>query len=192
MIVNYGNHSTYLSEYGSDYEPVLYLDVDLPYHQLTIEPNLTGKAIPVTIADDAGSESNETFEVTLDSPVNAALGANAAITYTINDNDGPPIVQFSAGSSSGSEATSPANLTVALSRAASQNVTVNYRVTAGIALGGADYSISAPNYVVALKRDTGLTTGGSLASQFTPLDSGDVVVMPSGTPAWVARVMVAI
>ena len=97
MIVSLGNHSTYLSEYGTDYEPVLYLDVDLPYHQLTIEPNLTGKAIPVAITDDAASESNETFVVTLDSPINAALGTNAAITYTINDNDGPPIVQFSAG-----------------------------------------------------------------------------------------------
>jgi hypothetical protein len=177
MIVSYGNHSTYLSEYGSDYEPVLFLDVDLPYHQLTIEPNLAGKSIPVTVVDDAASESNETFEVTLDSPVNASLGANTAITYTIIDNDGPPTVQFGAASSGGSEATSPANLTITLSRTASQNVTVNYRVTAGTALGGSDYFISgAPNYVVALKRDSGLTTGGSLASQFTALDSDDVVV----------------
>jgi hypothetical protein len=88
-------------------------------------------------------EADETIVVTLSSPVNATLGAKSVHTYTIQDNDAAPVVQFTAASSSGDESTS-VNLEVSLSAASGQDVTVNYGVTGGTASGsGVDYALAS-------------------------------------------------
>ncbi len=87
IFINAGNHPVYLSEYGADYEPVLFLDADLPNQQLRFAPGETSKTINLTILDDAAIEANETIELTLSSPVNATLGTASVHTFTILDND---------------------------------------------------------------------------------------------------------
>lgn len=62
-------------------------------------------------------------------PLQAALGA-------------PPKVQFQSSSSSGIEATSPANLTVILSAITSNTVKVQYAVTGSATGGGVDYTLA--------------------------------------------------
>jgi hypothetical protein len=51
-------------------------------------------------------------------------------------------VQFQSGSSNGSEATSPALITVTLSAVSGKTVTVNYATADGTAAAGADYTAS--------------------------------------------------
>ena len=78
------------------------------------------------IADDSIDELNETVIITLSNPNNATLGSDSVHTYTINDNDSGPVVDFNITSSSGAESVSSAGLTVNLSEASGQNVTVDY------------------------------------------------------------------
>ena len=65
----------------------------------------------------------------MSNPSNATLGTDSVHTYTITDNDDAPVVDFNATSSSGAESVSSAILTVDLSAASSQDVTVDYAVT---------------------------------------------------------------
>ena len=55
-------------------------------------------------------------------------------TYTITDNDNPPVVDFNTTSSSDAESVSSASMTVDLSAASEKDVTVDYAVT-GTATG---------------------------------------------------------
>ena len=60
----------------------------------------------------------------------------------ITDNDNAPVVDFNTTSSNGAESTSSKALTVDLSAASSQNVTVDYAVTGTL---GTDYNcLTAP------------------------------------------------
>jgi hypothetical protein len=118
-------------------------DYSISGTQLTFNPGETSLNVPVTVSDDALDENDETVVVTLSSPANATLGANTEHTYTIQDNDDAPVVQFSAASSSGDESVATVNLAVTLSAASAKSVTVQYAVTGGTATGsGTDYSIS--------------------------------------------------
>ncbi|HYG76614.1 MAG TPA: Calx-beta domain-containing protein, partial [Planctomycetota bacterium] len=118
-------------------------DYTLASGTLTFNAGETSKNIAIAVVNDTIPEANETIQVTLSSPVNANLGTNTVHTYTINDNDAPS-VSFSAASSNGSEATTPANLAVTLSVASTQSVSVNYAVTGGTATGGGtDYTLAS-------------------------------------------------
>ena len=54
-----------------------------------------------------------------------------------------PVVEFSAASLNGSEATTPASITVTLSAASGQTVTVNYATGNGTATAGSDYTATS-------------------------------------------------
>ncbi|MBI4142794.1 peptidoglycan-binding protein [Candidatus Uhrbacteria bacterium] len=111
---------------------------------LTFTAGQTSKTADVTIANDTLNEANETFTIAISNPSNATLGATTTHTYTINDDDGSPVIGFSANTSSGSEGTSPVTIGVALSVASGQNTTVDYAVTGGTATGGGvDYSLAS-------------------------------------------------
>ena len=79
--------------------------------QLTFSPGVTSQNIPITVVNDTLDEANETIIVTLSSPTNATLGTNTTYTYTINDDDAAPTVQFSqCHRSSGAESVTSVNL----------------------------------------------------------------------------------
>ena len=63
-------------------------------------------------------------------------------TYTITDNDNAPVVDFNATSSNGAESVSSKALTVDLSAASGQNVTVDYAVTGTATGSGTDYTLA--------------------------------------------------
>ena len=94
------------------------------------------------IVNDALDEVNETVIVTLSNPSNATLGSDSVHTYTITDNDNAPVVDFNSTSSSGAESTSSKALTVDLSAASGQNVTVDYTVTGTATGSGTDYTLA--------------------------------------------------
>jgi hypothetical protein len=100
--------------------------------------------LSIAITNDVFDEYNETIIITLSSPTNASLGTTTTHTYTIVDEDATPAIDFSTGSSSGSEATTPGTIEVRLSAAAGRDASVDYAVTGGTATsGGVDFTLAS-------------------------------------------------
>ncbi|KKL51735.1 hypothetical protein LCGC14_2292520, partial [marine sediment metagenome] len=119
-------------------------DYTLAVGTATINAGNTTTNISATIVDDLLDEANETIVVTISNPTNATLGTNTVHTYTINDNDASPTIQFTSTSSSGAESTTPVTLQLTLSAVSGLDVSVDYAVTGGAATGsGTDYTLTA-------------------------------------------------
>jgi len=111
---------------------------------LTFNPGETSKTIPVPILDDGATEGDETVNLTLNNPSGATLGAPAAATLTIIDDEGPVTVSFSSAAYTTNEASASATITVSLNRVDAVNtVTVNYATSDGTATAGSDYTSAA-------------------------------------------------
>lgn len=117
-------------------------DYSLVKGTLTFAPGETTKSIPLAVVEDALSEADETVVVTLSAPVNAVLGANVNTTYTIVDNDAGPTVAFQTTTTTIGEGVASVALTVTLSAASAQTVTVDYAATGGSAQAGLDYALA--------------------------------------------------
>ena len=118
-------------------------DFTLANGTATVTAGSTSTTITIAgIVDDSLDEANETVIVTLSNPSNANPGSTLVHTYTIEDNDSAPVVDFNSTSSSGAESTSSKALTVDLSAASGQNVTVNYAVTGTATGSGTDYTLA--------------------------------------------------
>ena len=132
------------------------VDYTLAAGTATIPATFTTTTISFTVNDDVIDEANETLIISLSNPTNSNIGTNTIHTYTINDNDAPPTVQFNATNSSGSESVSPVNFQVDLSAAAGQDVTVDYSVTGGTATGGGvDYTLTSGTLTILAGSTTG-------------------------------------
>ena len=77
------------------------------------------------------------------------MGSDDTHTYTIIDNDKPNI-DFNTISSNGDESVSSADLTVDLSAAYTQNVTVDYVVTGTATGSGIDYTLLMEHFQLLL------------------------------------------
>ena len=126
------------------------VDYTLANGTLTFTAGITGQNISITVVNDALDEADETIQITLANPSNATLGTNTAHTYTITDDDPPPSVAFDVTTSSGLESVTPANLSVSLSTASGQMVTIEYAVSGGTATGGGvDYTLASGTLIFA-------------------------------------------
>ena len=109
---------------------------------LTIAAGQTSGTITIaSIVNDSLDEANETVILTLSNPGNATLGSDQVHTYTITDNDATPTVDFNTTTSNGAESVSSKAITVDLSAASGQAVTVNYAVTGTATGSGTDYAL---------------------------------------------------
>ncbi|MCB9448709.1 MAG: hypothetical protein H6585_10230 [Flavobacteriales bacterium] len=144
-------------------------DYTLASGTATIVAPATTTTISIIVVDDALDEAGETVVVSLSNPsAGVNIGTNDVYTYTINDDDASPTVQFTTTSSSGSEGTTPANLELSLSAVSGQDVTVDYNVTGGTATGGGtDYTLAS---------GTATITAGSTTTNISPVivDDGSV------------------
>ncbi|MFQ3360740.1 MAG: hypothetical protein ACI9JG_000247, partial [Alphaproteobacteria bacterium] len=87
-------------------------DFTLANGTLTIAAGQTSGTITIaSIVNDSLDEANETVILTLSSPGNATLGSDDVHTYTITDNDNPPVVDFNTTSSNGAESVSSKAIT---------------------------------------------------------------------------------
>jgi hypothetical protein len=87
----------------------------------------------------------ETVVVNLGPPTNATLAAVTTETLTINDDDNPPSVKFSAATAMQNEATTNVTVDVTLSAASGRTVTVPYTINASTtASNPADYTSITP------------------------------------------------
>ena len=134
-------------------------DYTLANGTLTISAgNTTGTITIASIVDDALDEVDETVVVTLSNPSNATLGSDDTHTYTITDDDDPPVIDFNTTSSSGLESVSSKDLTVDLSAASSKDVTVNFTVTGTASGSGTDYTLDNGNITIAAGTTSGTIT----------------------------------
>ena len=102
----------------------------------------TGTITIANIVDDNTDETDETVIITLSSPSNATLGSDTVHTYTITDDDDQPEISFNVTNSSGSESISSTAITVDLSAASSNDITVNYAVSGSAIGSGTDYTLA--------------------------------------------------
>ena len=134
-------------------------DYTLANGTLTINAGSTSGTISIaSIVDDSADEANETVIVTLSNPSNATLGTDSVHTYTITDNDDAPVVDFNTTTSNGAESASSASLTVDLSAASSQDVTVDYAVTGTATGSGTDYTLANGTLTISAGSTTGTIT----------------------------------
>ncbi|MFN8494327.1 MAG: Calx-beta domain-containing protein [Caldilineaceae bacterium] len=110
---------------------------------LTFAPNEVSKAFSVPIIDNNAPNSNKTVNLTLSSPNGVGLGLQTTAILTIIDNDGAPTLQFSQANATINENVGTASLTVLLSHATTQTVTVNYTTVDGTASAPGDYTASS-------------------------------------------------
>ena len=94
----------------------------------------------------------------MSNPNNATLGSDSVHTYTINDNDDAPVVDFNSTSSSGAESVSSKAITVDLSAVSAQDVTVDYAVTGTATGSGTDYTLSNGTLTISAGQTSGTIT----------------------------------
>jgi YD repeat-containing protein len=141
-------------------------------------PSGTVQQISVDILQDALGEPDETFKITLSAPVNAALGTLKVNTVTIEDDE--PFVQFTAPTSSVSEAggwvTKPTvSVVTGDGSPLPSTLTVQY-VTANVtAIAGTDYVSASGTLTFAAGSPSGTT------QRVTPTILQDAVVEPNET-----------
>lgn len=120
--------------------------------RLVFEPGDTTETITLTVVSDTQVEADETFVVNLTNPVNATVAdAQGVITIVNDDTAGQPpppppagsVPTISIGSAQvpeGNSGTVQTNVTVSLSAASDQYVTVDFATAPGTAtFSGADY-----------------------------------------------------
>ncbi|MCB8947300.1 MAG: CSLREA domain-containing protein [Ardenticatenaceae bacterium] len=110
---------------------------------LTFTPGDTEEIISITINSDTMDENDETFLVTLNTPVNAIITDGQA-TGTITDDDAAPSLSIAGTNvSEGDSGTTTATFAVTLSAASGKTVTVNYATMDDTAVSPTDYTITS-------------------------------------------------
>ncbi len=107
---------------------------------LTFNPGEAIKTFSMPITDDTLGEANETLNVSLSNPTNAALGSPATATLIIRAND---TLTFSLSSYSVNENAGSATITVKLNAPSNVVVAVNYATSDGTAKAGSDYTATS-------------------------------------------------
>ena len=111
---------------------------------LTIPAGQTTGTITVAVVGDTVMESDETFTVTLSTPVNATLGTATGTGTITNDDVVVPTVSIGPATVvEGHSGTTNAEFPVTLSAATTVLVTVSYATGDGTATAGSDYTARA-------------------------------------------------
>ena len=157
-------------------------DFTLANGTATISAGSTSTTITIAgIVDDSLDEVNETVVVTLSNPSNANPGSTLVHTYTITDNDSAPVVDFNATSSSGEESVSSKDLTVDLSAASSNDITVNYAVTGTATGSGTDYTLADGTLTISAGATSGTITISGIIDDLT-VEGDETVILTLSSP----------
>src|SRR5882672_3423341 len=106
---------------------------------LTFLPGQTSQTITVAVLGDALDELDETILVNLTAATNATISDGQGVVTILDDDAAPVLAITDVSVVEGNSGTTNAVLTVSLSAAAAQTVTVNYATANGTATAGADY-----------------------------------------------------
>jgi uncharacterized repeat protein (TIGR03806 family) len=122
---------------GSDYQSVT--------GALSFPPGQTAATLSLPVVGDTADEPDETVVVTLADPLGATLRDEQA-TVTILDDDGAALPSISIGNATvteGNAGSQVVSLTVSLSVASAQSVSVNFGTANGTAASGSDYTAAS-------------------------------------------------
>ncbi|WP_146108647.1 calcium-binding protein [Chromatium okenii] len=108
---------------------------------VTFDVGERSKTVSVAVIPDALVEANEAFSLFLSQPVNCELGDPQAVGILTND-DQVLVSVKGATVKEGQTGTTNAIVTISLSAAANQNVTVDYSTLNGTAEAGSDFTAS--------------------------------------------------
>ncbi len=145
---------------------------------LTFSAGTIEQTASVTVIDNAISEGNEDFTITISSPsAGLNLGTSTIYTHTIIDDDNTRKINFSSASSANSESTTSVNIQVTISSAdASNATTADYTVTGGTATGGGvDYTLASGT--VTISAGTATTADISLSINNDALDEDNETII---------------
>ena len=117
------------------------------------------------------------LQVTLSNPSNASLGSDDAHTYTITDDDDAPIVDFNTTTSNGAESTSSKAITVDLSVASGQDITVDFALTGTATGGGTDYTLANGTLTISAGNASGTITIASIVNDTLDEANETVIVI---------------
>jgi len=132
------------------------IDYTLASGTATVDATFSTDTIVILVNEDILLEDDETIILELTNPDNASLGDNTTFTYTINDNDVEPTIQFTDTLPSGSESVSPAAIEVSLSTFSGLDATVDYQITpGGTATEGVDFSLSSGTLSISAGSESG-------------------------------------
>ena len=135
------NHEVAVSWSTADETATAGRDYEAASGTLTFAPGDTERTVEVTLLDDALSEGDETFTVTLSDPVNATV-ARAAASGSIVDDDGEP--EVSVAPATAGEGAGTMTFTVTLSPARENGeATVSWATSDGTATAGTDYEAAS-------------------------------------------------
>ncbi|MGB0837978.1 MAG: Calx-beta domain-containing protein, partial [Flavobacteriaceae bacterium] len=110
---------------------------------LTINAGENSSTLTLTgIIDDSRYEDDETLIITLGTPIDGSLGSNNIHTYTIQDNDSPPEIEFNLSSESTTESSTTISVQIDLSSTSYQDASVSYSLSGGTATLGSDFTLS--------------------------------------------------
>ena len=98
------------------------------------------KTVNIPITPDNGIEPNETFSVSLSSPVGAVIGSPSTTVVTILDDDSMPAISIADVSQPEGDTTHPLPVMISLSAPFNQTVSVRYSTENGTATAGSDYA----------------------------------------------------
>ena len=94
----------------------------------------------MAILEDNIDETDETVQLTLSNPQNSTLGTNETAVFTIEDNEPPPVMQFTTDTLSVGEAAGTITATVMLSSTSADAIQIDYITVNGTATAGSDYA----------------------------------------------------
>jgi hypothetical protein len=164
------------------------VDYTLATGTVNIPAGATTTAISFSVVnDDTDEPDNETVDIELYSPVNATLGITDTHTYTIQDNDSPPILQFALAQSTGYEYDTAPVFALTLEDTSARDVQVVYSVTGGTATpGGVDFTLATDTLTIL----AGITSSSiSAAVNDDALDEFDETIMVELSLATNARLL---
>ncbi|MFQ3361678.1 MAG: hypothetical protein ACI9JG_001210, partial [Alphaproteobacteria bacterium] len=108
-------------------------------------------------------------------------GSDQVHTYTISNNDNPPVVDFNTTSSNGAESVSSKAITVDLSAASGQAVTVNYVITGTATASGTDFTLANGTLTIAAGQTTGTITIASIVDDSLD-EANETVILTLSNP----------
>src|SRR5204863_7488105 len=118
---------------------------------LTFLPGQTSQTITVAVLGDVLDELDETILVNLTAATNATISDGQGVVTIVDDDAAPVLAINDVSVVEGNSSTTNAVLTVSLSAATAQTVTVNYATANGTATAGTKYESNTS----ALKSRTG-------------------------------------
>ncbi|HUR18575.1 MAG TPA: Calx-beta domain-containing protein [Acidimicrobiales bacterium] len=122
---------------------------------VTFVPTDTSEVITVLVVGDVNAELSETFTVNLSNETNATIADAQGVGTILNDDGQPSLLSVNDVTvAEGNTGTVNATLTVTLSPAATQQVTVVYATADGTATAPADYAASTGTVTFAVGETT--------------------------------------